>query len=111
MFNSIINGINNASFEKHGENRAKICPETTSDVELDVVFVDIDKHIDSVYCNNLTASSVSLGFELEAKSDVDFFHVNFNVAFSLNKGCDLVAEMVALEGSSELFAVEVKSVV
>lgn len=104
--------VNNCSFEEHSENGGEAGPESSPDVKLNVVSVDIDDHIYGVNHHDLTASGGGdLSLELKAKSDIHGVHVHFDVSISDHQRSDLVAEVVASEFGSKFAAVEGDGVV
>jgi len=99
--------VHNCSFEENSEQRGQVRPESSSDVELDVISVDVNDHIDSVNHHQLAASSGgNLGLELKAEPDVYGVHIYLHPAVGNHERGDLVAEVVGSEFGSQLVAVQ-----
>lgn len=106
------NKVDDCALEEDCEDGRKAGPESSSDVKLNVVSVDVDDHIYGVNHHDLTASSGrDLSLKLKAETDVDGVHVHFDVSIGDHQRSDLVAEVIASEFSSELAAVEGDGVV
>jgi len=106
------NKVDDCALEEDSEDGRKAGPESSSDVKLNVVSVDVDDHIYGVNHHDLTASGGGdLSLELKAETDVDGVHVHFNVPIGDHQRSDLVAEVIASEFSGELAAVEGDGVV
>jgi hypothetical protein len=76
-------------------------------VQLDVISVYIDCHVNSVHRKNLTASRRrDPRLELQTKADLYSVHVNFSVALGIHKGSNVVFKVICLELRSQFIAGE-----
>ena len=71
-------GVEDASLEEGQENRGHVCPDVTVNVEFEVVSVDIDNNVDSLYGWHDASIRQGLGCEGNAKSKSDLVKVDLS---------------------------------
>lgn len=84
LVTSDVNSIDNRALEEDCEDVSKVTEPISTDVDLDVVSINVNNDIYSINHHQLAAIGSDLSFELQAKSNFDFVHVNFDVTFGNN---------------------------
>lgn len=110
IMNAIVNQINNGTLEEDLEGASEVGPDVTRDLDVDVIFIDIDGDIDSLDSRDDTSISEGLSLKLEAEANVDSVHVDFEVPCG-NEDPRVAAERVSVELGAKLVGLENEGVV
>ena len=107
---SCTDHIHYSALEENLEDGGQVSPETTSNMYLYIVPIDVNKHVHSVDLDKLSDRSVGfclvLHFKLQSKTDLNSVHVDFDVAVCVHEGCDVVVELVRPELGRQFVAVQ-----
>lgn len=104
MVTSNINGVDHGPLEENGEDISKVTKPVSTDVNLDVVSININDDIYSINHHELTAIRSNLSFELKTKPNLNLVHVYLDCSGGNDKRGNLVSEIAASKRCGELVA-------